>query len=226
MNWNLVKEQNIHINNNPFVLKNFLDSPSAYLDWNAVNECLYRRDMDWQLISSNGFKIEIPKVDSVWYGIHSDAHFINNQVRSGCGFIIQQYGRYNKLTNDLLCDVESNFYCVSDIHAYGGSKPTNSFNAHCDETCNFIIQVEGSTPWTVYNESFSFISSPNFYFPSDSEITPDLQVELTPGDALYIPAWRYHKATPNTKRLSMSIAMMQKYPHTPCINRQTLLTIS
>lgn len=226
MNWNLIKEQNIQVNNEPFVIKDFFDSPNKYLSWDTVNQCLYRRDMHWELIANNGYKMGIPRHESVWYGNYADAQFLSDQVRSGCGFVIQQYGRYDKATNDLLFDVESNFNCASDIHVYGGVTAANSFKIHCDETCNFIIQVEGTTPWTVYNESFAFISSSNSYFPSDNEVTPALEVELTPGDILFIPAWRYHRATPNSKRLSMSIAMMQKYYQTPCINRQPLLTIS
>jgi|14_taG_2_1085336.scaffolds.fasta_scaffold01779_2 hypothetical protein len=226
MNWNLIKEQNIQVNNNPFVLKDFFDSPNKYLSWGTVNQCLYRRDMDWQLIDSKGYKMGIPSSQSVWYGHCLDTQFMCNQIIKGCGFVIQQYGRYDKLTNDLLFDVESNFCCASDLHAYGGTQSAGSFQNHCDETCNFIIQVEGTTPWTVYNESFSFITSSNFYFPSDSELTPALEIELTPGDLLYIPAWRYHRALPNSKRLSMSVAMMQRYHNTPCINRQPLLTIS
>jgi len=225
MNWDLIKEKNLKVNNNPFVIKNFLECPTEYVDWNKVNSCLYRRDMNWEIISESGFKTNIPQVDSLWYGTHQDPIFLHDKIRSGSGFIINQYGRFDSAVNQLLYTLEQNFYSASDIHVYGGLGSSKSFNIHCDETCNFIIQVDGTTPWVVYENSYSFISSVDRYFPDKSEVTPELEVELSPGDLLYIPAWKYHQAMPNGKRLSMSIAMLQRYFNTPVVHRQHRLTI-
>jgi len=226
MNWDLIKEKNLRVNNDPFVIKNFLDPPDQFVSWEKVNSCLYRRDMNWEIISNSGFKTNIPQIDSVWYGIHQDPIFIFDKIRSGSGFVISKYGRFDDKTNQFLYELESNFYSASDIHVYGGLGNANSFNIHCDETCNFIIQVEGTTPWVVYKNSYSFVSSIDSYFPNESEVVPELEVELSPGDLLYIPAWRYHKASPRGNRLSMSIAMMQRYFNTPTMHRESLLTIT
>ncbi len=174
----------------PLYIPNFLLWPDQYLDWPMVDECLHRSDLNWEIIAPDGLKREIPVLDSAWYGEYQDTRFVTQKVKRGYGFVITRYGRFNKLTNDLCREVEEEFSCVSDIHVYGGLEGASSFNAHKDNTTNAIIQVEGQTPWVVFNDDFE----------------PELEVTLTKGDLLYIPFQKYHQAKPSGTRLSMSIA--------------------
>ena len=186
MKWNNVR------GSTPLYIPNFLHWPDQYVDWSIVDECLYRRDLHWEIIAPDGHKKEIPSLDSAWYGEYEDIRFVTQKVKRGYGFVITKFGRYNKLTNDLCREVEEEFSCVSDIHVYGGFGDASSFNPHRDATTNVIIQVDGQTPWVVFND----------------DLEPELEVTLTKGDLLYIPFQRLHQAKPSGTRLSMSIAMI------------------
>ena len=103
---------------------------------------------------------------------------------------ITKYGRYNRRTNDLCREIENTLDVTSDLHIYGGHTGSHS-KPHKDETENIIIQVEGNTPWMVF----------------DDEFNPQLNVTLYPGDAIFIPKGWYHQAN-LLAHLSMSIAML------------------
>ena len=98
------------------------------------------------------------------------------------------------------------------MHVYAGLMKTQSFRIHEDYTSNFIIQVEGETDWTVYNNRCAWAVKrahrPVFLDGKDTDgLDIALQHRLKPGDMLYIPARSYHHAEPDSKRLSVSIPL-------------------
>ena len=222
MNWKSIKDKELVINDTPFVITDFLNDTQRYVNWEKVNSCLYRRDMEWELINDDGWIQPIPECNSERYGSHQDQGFIANQINKGSGFVIVQYGRFDKETNLLCKEVEENFYCVADIHVYGGlgrSSMLGSFNPHADATANFIIQAEGETLWKIYKNRYSHIASSEPFYPKEEILDVELEVTLTRGDLLFIPARQYHKAFPKDKRLSLSIAMQQRFFNTSIIDR-------
>ncbi len=180
--------------NTPSYYPFLMFDPSQYVSWDDVDECLYRTDMKWELISPDGIKDEVPTFTSAWYGDYQETRYITHKIKKGYGFVITKYGRYNKRTNDLCREIENTLDVTSDLHIYGGHTGSHSFKPHKDETENIIIQVEGNTPWMVF----------------DDEFNPQLNVTLYPGDAIFIPKGWYHQAKPSNTRLSMSIAMFDK----------------
>ena len=92
------------------------------------------------------------------------------------------------------------------MHVFCGLGDTRSFNIHEDYANNLIIQVEGETHWTVYkNRASNLVEQLEDVDPSKLEVAVD--VNMKPGDIIYIPARTYHRAHPKAKRLSLSIPM-------------------
>ena len=110
------------------------------------------------------------------------------------------------------------------FHIYAGYKGCSSFRVHEDTANNFIIQIEGSTHWTVYKNRCSNIIKPQEMRSVEefndlvSQMEPAVDTMLTPGDMLYIPARCYHQAQPDGKRLSVSIPMVT-LPHLKPLDR-------
>ena len=111
-----------------------------YVSWDDVDECLYRTDMKWELISPDGIKDEVPTFTSAWYGDYQETRYITHKIKKGYGFVITKYGRYNRRTNDLCREIENTLDVTSDLHIYGGHTGSHSFKPHKDETENIIIQ--------------------------------------------------------------------------------------
>ena len=140
-------------------------------------------------------------------------------MNDGYTLVILNYGFFNRDTIELLSKFESLFNVRSAIHVYCGLESSHSFPIHNDYPSNFIIQIEGITKWQVFNNR----SSTLFKAGAVTETIPgkvidksllDLafEVELAPGDALYLPSRCFHAAYPSEKRISLSIPCWTIYP--------------
>ena len=201
----------------PKVWRKALDNLSQYVNWDTVTHCFnnpwYYRT---QILNMEGRRLMLPEKFEVWYeqGVaHKEELF--QAINEGHTFIIEQYGHYNPAVDNLLENIEAMFDCNCDAHIFGSAKEgSKSFGAHWDLPPNFICQIEGETHWNVFEERCSALieMTDEPYLPDKAgqELTIALDVTLSPGDVMYIPARTYHKPFPGGKRLSMSIPCM--YP--------------
>lgn len=170
------------------------DTPQVYkgrspklADWKSVEYCLnfpvhYTTEV---IIPNTGEK--------VCHGI--DKKRTIDMVK-GATFIVSGYGFHGKLQNDICHVIEKTNDVTCDMHLYGGLKKNtyNSFGMHKDTSANFICQMDGETPWKVYDNNGNIL----------------IDTILKPMDVLYIPLGMIHCAEPTGKRLSVSIAMWEK----------------
>jgi len=213
---NLIEEENLKINGGPFVVKNFLKNVEDYLNWNTLNEAINTDIVDWRLIELEmaDKNFIIPWKKPYWTGIRQqDKQFIIEHVNKGSTFIVDRCCILNDNFKSLISGIQEVFHVASDLQIYG-SKGTNSksFLPHSDfpKTSEiFIIQAIGDTDWIVFKNRRSNLIPYSNDFPKREELTPDLEVTLSPGDLLYVPPRTYHIASPSAPRLSMTI---------PCIN--------
>jgi hypothetical protein len=131
---------------------------------------------------------------------------IFDEINSGSSFILNYMERYNKglFYASNICSYIHNRYVTTNI--YGGLKNTSkSFMAHADSQYVLILQLDGESDWTIYNEKWN--GNPNeVVCNNDSILTVDFRYTLQPGDVCYIPYRRYHKCIPLSRRLSASVS--------------------
>ncbi|MGH3669234.1 MAG: JmjC domain-containing protein [Pseudonocardiaceae bacterium] len=82
-------------------------------------------------------------------------------------------------------------------HIFLTPSRSQGFAAHRDEHASFVLQIDGSKEWTVYDEETS--SSEGVYRPGGVELGSLASAKrrtfhLKPGDVLYIPEWWVHEA--------------------------------
>ena len=192
----------------PLHIKNFLPTPELFANWGIVEDCINRPEtFRYSLIDKNNEKISIPEYYSHWNSTNIQSkEFVAHCFNNGAGLSIERFGTYNTFTKKILAVVESQFYVDCDIHLYCGLDQAASFKIHEDTPSNFIIQISGTTKWKVFKERCSSLFPVNTFYPDQTELDePDIEVELEPGDGLYIPARSYHCAQPSTSRISLSI---------------------
>lgn len=118
-------------------------------------------------------------------------------------FHITDSSRVNSKLNGLCAELEDALGLPTDAHIYVDLRdlPGEGFGTHFDYSHNLIVQVEGTTEFTMWNE----IAEQNSSRKSDDIATePLFRIILEPGDVVYAPAYYYHKAVSLTKRLSVS----------------------
>ena len=198
----------------PQVFEGIIDDPYKFATWDEVEYCLNFPcfyDLEF-LHKSQPQTILLPKYSRAWSRDCEDVADVFAAWADGHGLIINNFDRGFKDKQIILDEVEPLFEGRSAMHVYAGLMKTQSFRIHEDYTSNFIIQVEGETDWTVYNNRCAWAVKrehrPVFLDGKDTDgLDIALQHRLKPGDMLYIPARSYHHAEPDSKRLSVSIPL-------------------
>lgn len=199
----------------PCYFKNFISNPEQLVTWNDVEDCMNNTNFyEFELIDEHCNKIVIPEHQKAWnyYKPVQDKQFIFDKVNNGAGLVITNYGFHNDYTNELLSRFEEMFDVHAAIHVYAGLKSHSSFSVHDDYPSNFIIQVEGTTHWKVFENRISSLFSTGRMNGrvNNNALRAAIDVTLEPGDALYIPSRAYHIAEPTNTRLSISIPCWQR----------------
>lgn len=106
----------------------------------------------------------------------------------------------NCLSNDLGHPFQTNIYIT----------PPNSqgFPAHYDTHDVFVLQVEGSKTWRIYEQSPVLLPNKQMEFQKEKHPAPDAftTLELKKGDVLYIPRGMMHDAQTNSN-LSVHVTL-------------------
>jgi len=87
--------------------------------------------------------------------------------------------------------------------------PRNAgFAVHYDTYDAFILQISGCKQWRAYEPRTLLPLESQPYRPSDAPEHPVLEVELQPGDLLYLPRGTYHEARANGDEPSLHLSVI------------------
>lgn len=177
-------------------------------DWNDVNRHFnsYATKDNIEIIKdTNKISVPVQKDTNNWMPAgkidRGECRKILNEPNTGFVFI-QGCDYHSPFIANMCANLEMIFNGVAGAHVYGGVSETynnSSFAIHWDKTLNVILQLDGESHWTVYDESGEEDKTI-----TEDEATPVYSELLAPGDLLYIPAGRYHKCVPKSRRLSLS----------------------
>ena len=92
--------------------------------------------------------------------------------------------------------IEEHLGGAADAHFYcSKTEKSRSFDPHIDNDDNFLVHAHGSVKWTVCNNLDNKGDATSF--------------NLTTGDLLYIPKGLAHSAVPLSKRISISVPLIE-----------------
>ena len=210
------------IDDSPQYWEGIIDDPAYYATWKDVEYCINNPQFfDLQFVDriSNVY-VEYPIHERCWSRPTPDAKVLMNIFNDGHNIIINNFDQIDTRRQNIMQSVEETFPEIrAAMHIYAGLRDNKSFKVHEDCANNFIIQVEGQTHWRVYHNRCSNLVSKRFDYPEHDFLDCAIDVTMSPGDMLYIPARCYHQAQPHEKRLSVSIPMQHMHPHLKPIDR-------
>ena len=201
----------------PHYWQGVIKDPEYYATYKDVEYCLNNPQFfDIQFIDriSNTF-IPLPEHERCWSRPHTEQRDVIECWNHGHNVIINNFDQIDKKRQQIMQSVEETFPQIrASMHIYAGTRDCKSFKIHEDYANNFIIQVDGETHWRVYNNRASnIVGQIHEWNMTHEQLDCAIDVIMTPGDILYIPARCYHHAQPSGKRLSVSIPMQHGYPH-------------
>ena len=187
------------------------------LCWSEIADLINIRslmtDKRVHLLANNGKRYEW--VNPVWT---TDPNcFPPSLIRSLLDEIVIYFtdmSRATKNINDFAKLIEDQYLKQVDAHIYicRNLKIKHPFGAHYDFNDNVIVQCEGMTNFKVWDEDKNAVRGlTGLGINRDINIKtePLLDVNMKPGDAIWIPRHYPHLATTLTPRLSVSFPLSQ-----------------
>lgn len=130
---------------------------------------------------------------------------INNGVS-----VIVDSSRFDRRLNDFCKNLEETYGRPTDSHIYmcKNIHEEHPFGIHFDYNHNVIVQCEGQSHFNVWNEVIDKEQNNTKMNIIDK---PILDVIMSPGDAIWIPAFYPHLVSSKTNRMSVSFPIVAKY---------------
>jgi len=158
-------------------------------------------------------------VDCFKYNSKSEKHHLNGDGRltldkaeelltnEKATLLFHQPQRYANILWNLVEKLETYFSSTVGANVYVTPGETQSLAPHCDDTEAIIMQLEGSLMYQVYKPKV--VLAHDFTMDlNESEIgEPMLEVELHPGDLLYIPRGHIHQSKNKTTQHSTTLEL-------------------
>ena len=121
-----------------------------------------------------------------------------------CSFV--DMSRSTKKINDFAKKLEEKYNLSADAHIYTCRNPKldHPFGIHYDYADNVIVQCEGKTNFKVWEE-VEPTSGSNVNLTVEGD--PILNVDMKPGDVIWIPKHYPHLASSKTPRMSVSFPL-------------------
>lgn len=158
--------------------------------------------------------------DDVEYVVAESADVWQN-FDNGCSVRLLCPHKHSDEIHSLLSNMEYEFGCMVGANAYltPGGGENQGFAPHYDDIEAFILQLEGFKHWRVYppmskTETLPRESSRDFTEKDMKDISPVIDIELGPGDLLYMPRGWIHQANTcrrNHHSLHLTMSAMQNW---------------
>ncbi len=126
---------------------------------------------------------------------------------SGCTVVLDNVNKYSASMASLCRDLEMFFGCHVNPNVYMTPPGNQGFAVHYDTHDALIVQIRGSKHWRVYESAFRLPLEHQYW---DKKLYPAgnmvLDMEMRPGDFLYIPRGCLHEAKANDE-LSLHVTI-------------------
>src|SRR5262245_59863184 len=116
----------------------------------------------------------------------------------GVSIIVDSVHRWIPQIRQLAAAVEREIRIFTQVNAYLSFSKGGAFKPHWDIHDILVVQVHGNKRWRVWNVEVPHPIEMGDWS-NDSNIAPDQEVEMAPGDVLFIPRGEPHSAAVTSK---------------------------
>lgn len=176
--------------------------------WLKEGKFKYRQNVDVvRFDAAKGRKVNVNGAA----GTTADAAEVwRNFKEQGCSLRVLHPQRWSDSLHLLLHVLERHWNCAVGCNAYLTPAGSQGFAPHSDDVDVFVLQLEGTKAWRIYppqagaQELWPRVSSRDF---KPQELPTPQDVNLQPGDLLYLPRGTIHEATSSSGEHSLHITV-------------------
>jgi ribosomal protein L16 Arg81 hydroxylase len=119
-------------------------------------------------------------------------------IRRGLTMFVEDIDRYDPTLSTFLSDLSRELQSPTRFNMYLSSPGQQGRKLHYDTHDVFVVQVEGSKRWAIYDitDPLPIYTRKNHESAAPDEATPYLDCTLRKGDVLYLPRGHWHNVNP------------------------------
>ena len=169
------------------------------LDWETINSTL-----DVTRSSFEGARLIYEKNE-----LHrNELQRLNVWLNKGATLVLNQVNQIDSLLNKFSSLLAKDLNTGVNTNAYISFPAKQGFNNHYDRHDVFVVQVEGTKLWNVFEPTHQYpLHLQDGYLgkgePPDSDSY--IEYEMTPGDVLYIPRGHWHYAISTSPSIHLTV---------------------
>src|SRR5262245_19799877 len=133
-------------------------------------------------------------------GKHLNVRALNDLLAQGVSIIVNAVDYSIPQIRQLAADIEREMGIYTFVNAYLSFAKGGAFRPHWDTHDVLAVQVHGSKRWRIWNAVVPHPIEMANDMPVSASAAPDQEVELAPGDVLFIPRGEPHAANVSAGR--------------------------
>ena len=162
--------------------------------WNNKNFLMM---LDRKRINFNEFSK--PSLDITGNNLRPDPKNVQKLISKGASIILNDIEKHSPELSDFANILQLNTHGRCQGNLYFSMESHQAFGPHCDKHDVFAVHFEGEKTWNIYEKiEKNPINHPIFEYSAEERIKRAgkliNQIEMKPGDLLYIPRGQYHDA--------------------------------
>ncbi|MDP9408817.1 MAG: cupin domain-containing protein, partial [Actinomycetota bacterium] len=144
----------------------------------------------------------------------SDSARVAERFAAGHSVVLNALHRIHPPVADFCRELAAELGHPTQVNVYVTPPGAQGFKAHHDTHDVFVLQLDGVKHWQVFEPviELPLASQPSSGFPPEvlSSGEPVLDVDLRPGDALYLPrGWRHAARTADDRSIHLTVGVLQ-----------------
>jgi ribosomal protein L16 Arg81 hydroxylase len=166
----------------------------ALLSWRDIDTLLSKHMLDGNVrLMRDGVFIP-PQFYTSNEGKRLNTHVFHDLLPQGVSIVVDEVQRVVPQINQLCVAVERTMGIRTNANAYLTFAKGGAFKPHWDLMDVLVLQVHGKKQWRVWNPDVPYPIERSDPAKVNASVVPDYEIQLAPGDVLFIPRGEPHAA--------------------------------